>query len=380
MSALFYLFCTTLPNHIIPFALFWRFPWRSRGAAMALICCNVLCKMAIAAYCLENGASFRGLELLFGLVGLLIYGFYLRVDFYKQLFVYILIVDYLLVVRGIASFGAVCLCGSSSQGWISSVACILLYSLSLPALIRLSCPIIGRIGRMDVPRLWRIIWLIPGLLTVLTLVSTNAYLDDSAGSAFFLLCRIGLLVCAVTICLMLFAMMESLQRQIVLEQRMVLEKKMMDMQMEEQKKHNLLIMENAEQTRQMRHDLRHQLTAIRAMAGTERFIHLNSVVRHGMLTVTMDNSFDGRVQMEDGKYRSSKRDALGIGLSSIQAVAKSHQGDARFEAKDRVFSSSVYAQIQEDGAKTEAALQNPSGNSDAAVRRAPLQAGRLPRT
>ena len=41
------------------------------------------------------------------------------------------------------------------------------------------------------------------------------------------------------------------------------------MQTSEQSKRGQLLMETAEQTRQMRHDLRHHLTAIQAMAGDE---------------------------------------------------------------------------------------------------------------
>ena len=191
-------------------------------------------------------------------------------------------------------------------------------------------------------------------------------------------------------------------------------------------------METAEQTRQMRHDLRHHLTAIQAMAGDEnprlaaylsklirdiptavrdycenptvnavvshyaarcrqegiafaarltvpaqnetlddravcvvfanllenaveacgrmdggeKFIRLNSSLEYGVLTITMDNSFDGQARQEDGKFLSSKRmGAPGVGLSSIRAVAKAHQGDARFEAKGTTFLSSVYCRL-----------------------------------
>ena len=54
MEQLFYIFCTTVPSHIIPFVLFWNFRWRSRTVALALVAANVLCKMAAAAYCLAN--------------------------------------------------------------------------------------------------------------------------------------------------------------------------------------------------------------------------------------------------------------------------------------------------------------------------------------
>ena len=58
------------------------------------------------------------------------------------------------------------------------------------------------------------------------------------------------------------------------------------------------------------------------MAGGEKFIRLNSSLEYGVLTVTMDNSFDGQARQEDGKFLSSKRrGAPGVGLSSIRAVA-----------------------------------------------------------
>ena len=41
MGQLFYIFCTTLPSHIIPFVLFWNFQWRSRRLALALVTVNV---------------------------------------------------------------------------------------------------------------------------------------------------------------------------------------------------------------------------------------------------------------------------------------------------------------------------------------------------
>lgn len=82
------------------------------------------------------------------------------------------------------------------------------------------------------------------------------------------------------------------------------------------------------------------------MAGGEKFIRLNSSLEYGVLTITMDNSFDGQARQEGGKFLSSKRaGAPGVGLSSIRAVAKTHQGDARFEAQGTTFLSSVYVKL-----------------------------------
>ena len=64
--------------------------------------------------------------------------------------------------------------------------------------------------------------------------------------------------------------LESLRRQVALEQQLMFDKELLEIQTSEQSKRGQLLMETAEQTPQMRdHDLRHHLTAIQAMAGDE---------------------------------------------------------------------------------------------------------------
>lgn len=77
-----------------------------------------------------------------------------------------------------------------------------------------------------------------------------------------------------------------------------------------------------------------------------QFIHLAGQAHYDILAVTMDNSFDGQSTQENGLYRSSKRCELGVGLTSIQAVARKHQGDAQFDPDGAIFRSSVYLQLE----------------------------------
>ena len=431
MAVLLYIFCTTVPSHILSFALLWNFPWRSRKAGVALICFNFLCKMLLAGYYIANGMDFRNMELMFSFVGFLIYVFFVRVGFFKLLFTYLLIVDYLLVVRGIASFVSVRVFQSPSQGWQSSFLCICLYLLYVPVLLRFFRQVASLMYNTRASHLWKTVWLIPAILTGVTVLFTSAYLEDNAESWFFFACRISLLLCVFVICHTLIQTLENLQRQIAVEQQMNFERNLLEMQIEEQKKQTLLIVENAQQTRQLRHDLRHQLAAIQTMAGNgnprlteylssliqdipaavteycenhvinavvsryasicqregislstrlavpaenphmadsslcvifgnllenaveacgrmtegKKFIHLNSRLDRGILTVTMDNSFSGAVHREKGRFRSSKREDFGVGLASIEAVARRHEGDARFETEGTVFHSLVYGKL-----------------------------------
>lgn len=187
-----------------------------------------------------------------------------------MLFTYILIVDYLLIVRGVASFFAVRCLHSGSHSIQSSLICILLYFLTLPVLLRFFQRVANQVYRTEAPRLWRTIWLIPALFSMMTVLFTDSYLESSMNSYFFLFCRISLFLCVFIIYYVLLQSLDGFQKQITLEQQMLFEKNMMEMQMEEQKKHNLLIMEMAEQTKQQRHDLRHQLMVIQALAQTHQ--------------------------------------------------------------------------------------------------------------
>ena len=83
------------------------------------------------------------------------------------------------------------------------------------------------------------------------------------------------------------------------------------------------------------------------MTQGERFIRIRCALRGQMLTITMDNSFDGRVSMYAGRFRSAKRNDYGIGLTSIEAIAEEHHGAARFRAEGTVFQSSVYLNLED---------------------------------
>ncbi len=76
-----------------------------------------------------------------------------------------------------------------------------------------------------------------------------------------------------------------------------------------------------------------------------QFIHLTSHMRNGMLVIVQNNSFEGPIRQEEDKFRSSKRDDFGIGLTSIQAVAHKHNGNATFTPNGRVFQSTVYVRV-----------------------------------
>lgn len=93
--------------------------------------------------------------------------------------------------------------------------------------------------------------------------------------------------------------------------------------------------------------LENAIEASQKIEESKRFIRINSDVSYDLLVITMDNSCDGNFISEDGKFYSTKRKGFGIGLSSIQSVARKYQGDAKFEVKDGYFQSSVYLRMND---------------------------------
>lgn len=91
--------------------------------------------------------------------------------------------------------------------------------------------------------------------------------------------------------------------------------------------------------------LENAIEACSRLTSNKRFIKLNTRMQANILTITMDNSFDGYWKEQDGVFFSRKRDGEGVGLSSVRAVARKYGGNVKFEANGNVFLSSVYIRV-----------------------------------
>ncbi len=91
--------------------------------------------------------------------------------------------------------------------------------------------------------------------------------------------------------------------------------------------------------------LENAIEACSRMTEGQKYIRLNSRLQYKTLTITMDNSFNGKFTEQGGRMISSKRGDFGIGTSSIATVAEQHGGGASFGADGLVFLSSVYIRL-----------------------------------
>ncbi len=74
-------------------------------------------------------------------------------------------------------------------------------------------------------------------------------------------------------------------------------------------------------------------------------IKINSKLFEKLLTITVDNSFNGVFKRDGDVFLSSKREGTGIGLSSVRAVVEKHSGMCKFEVQDNVFMASVCVKV-----------------------------------
>lgn len=90
--------------------------------------------------------------------------------------------------------------------------------------------------------------------------------------------------------------------------------------------------------------LENAIEACERMSSGKKFIRIKSEFRGAMLIILVDNSFEGAVRRDGETFLSSKRSGSGIGVTSVQAVAKKYNGMAKFEPDKTVFHVSVMLQ------------------------------------
>ncbi|MEG0377393.1 MAG: GHKL domain-containing protein [Eubacterium sp.] len=77
--------------------------------------------------------------------------------------------------------------------------------------------------------------------------------------------------------------------------------------------------------------LENAITAAACAPEQNPSINLNIIRSGKMLAITADNSFDGHTNIENGRFCSTKAHHTGIGLQSIEIIAKKYSGGVEFD-------------------------------------------------
>lgn len=174
METVFFTFCAYLPIHLLaylPFLDILRFGKRWMAATVAG---NMLLHLSWVAWSVS--ASRPELVMAVGYtmvpVSLSLYFLNIRLAPSKLLVTYMLLVNYQLIAMGIAAFLAARLFHASPRIWKCGLLCLALFLLAWRPMHHLFRNAAEQVYRIQAPQLWRVIWLLPaimsGIVTVLT--------------------------------------------------------------------------------------------------------------------------------------------------------------------------------------------------------------------
>ncbi|WP_416326790.1 sensor histidine kinase [[Eubacterium] hominis] len=99
--------------------------------------------------------------------------------------------------------------------------------------------------------------------------------------------------------------------------------------------------------------LENAVEACQRSKSNDTFIKL-WIKQHGTseLLILTDNTCNVPVTFQDGVPKSSKREGMGIGTSSMQDIAKRYDGSVRFETSDGIFYTSVIMRFTKENSNT----------------------------
>lgn len=227
-SAAIGLLTWTLPYRILayyPFRNQLRFPIWIVGL---LIASSQIVEMLLYGHAISIGGSGRIVEFSFAVVCMVIYFSCIRADKFKVLFLYLFIIDYIMITRGLTAFITARLSFPVHMD-VHSVASILihlaLFTLTAPLMLLFFKRTKKRIFQTEAPAFWRTIWLIPAFTSLIVLIFTGGVTPEQVGSYKFLLVRLFLLLSVFVVYAILLQSLDTIRSKAALTQQTQFQRK-----------------------------------------------------------------------------------------------------------------------------------------------------------
>lgn len=256
---------------LLPYHLLAYYPFQDRlrypsWVVALLVGLNMGAEFLACCYCYSIGRDIRAWDFFMAVVSLFIYLTCVKAEVPKLLFIYILVVDYVMIARGIAIFLDI---RFFSQPGVSyrflgmpgdTMLRMIPMAITAPFMLKFLTITKERVLPSRAPQLWRTIWLIPGLTSFTILALTWNINVASAATLATLLARLSLLIMIFVIYYVLVASLESLRLQGEAEERARNQEQLLIFQRMQYSR----LQKQIEDTRQARHDLRQHLNLIQA--------------------------------------------------------------------------------------------------------------------
>lgn len=218
---------------------------------------------ALYGYVVWQGRSGWPISYGFALVYMAIYFFMVQDDRFKTLFLYLLVTDYTMILRGISSFAEAHFFYSPDMNfdsWNSVALNLAVLAVSAFFMFRFFNNAREKVFSTDAPVFWRIAWLLPASTTAIVMIFTGSFDPEQVQRLRFLLVRIFLLVCVFVIYSILLDALDGIRRQAALAEQAAVQEQLLNLQ---QMQYQWLL-KHMEEAKAARHDLRQHLEVIGA--------------------------------------------------------------------------------------------------------------------
>lgn len=255
------LFVRSLPAHLMaywPFRNRLRFPLWTVLLPVALI---QLGQSLFYGYTAMTGGNGLAVSYGFAPVYMAIYFFSVRDDRFKVLFLYLLVTDYVMILRGASTFLEARFFarpGMNLDSWVSVALNLVVLAVSAPFMLRLFSNAREKVFGVDAPVFWRTAWVVPACTTAIVMIFTAGMAVRDAGSFEFLFARALLLLCVFVVCSTLLDSLDGIRRQAALAEQAEVQEQLLKLQ---RSQHEQLLQYN-EEVKAARHDLRQHLSVI----------------------------------------------------------------------------------------------------------------------
>lgn len=254
---------------LLPFHLLAYYPFRGqfRFPLWAVLSVNgffMSVQFLLYSYQYSVNGDTRSLDILVALMSIITYLACVKADIGKLLFIYTLVVDYIMIVRGITVFWEIRFFMEPGETYSlldspgKTIIRMIPFAVTAPFMLIFLNITKERVLRTRAPQLWRTIWLIPALTSFIVLLFTWDLNMIYVSGLAFLLARVCLLIISFIVYYVLVSSLESLKLQGEAEERARNQEQIMAMQRAQYS----MLQKQIEDTRHARHDLKQHLNVI----------------------------------------------------------------------------------------------------------------------
>lgn len=272
---------------LLPIHLLAYYPFRDRLRFPAWMVCFLVglklsAKFFVCCYLYSMGQDVRDIDILFALISFICYFSCVETEVPKLLFFYILILDYIMIIRGIAIFLAIRFFSDSSSSYVflgapsDTIIRMIPNIIGIPFILHFITITKEQVLSSNAPQLWSTFWLLPALTTFVVLLATWNVNMISISGLTFLLARVCLLISAVIIYHILLSSLESIRLQGEAEERARNQEQFISLQKFEYTR----LQKQIEETRQARHDLHQHLNLIQAYLDKETMTPFGNIFKN----------------------------------------------------------------------------------------------------